>query len=168
MIVTRSIADLVQAHPLFRDLAPDIVGLIAGCGQNGVFSAGAYLCREGETADYFYLIREGRVALESFIPGRGPVVFQTLKAGDMIGLSWLVPPYRWQFDGRVQEEVHTIGFDARCLRDKCEADPHIGYALMKRFVAAMLDRIQSARLQALDVYGADVSGARGGESAPNG
>lgn len=148
----RAIAELIQAHPFLSGLSPDAVGTIAGCGRNMLFRAGEYLFREDQPADRFYLLRAGRVSLETFVPGRGAVAFSTLTDGGIVGLSWLVAPYRARFDARAVDTVRAVAFDAACLRGKCDADPALGYALMQRFMPAMVERLWTARLQALDLY----------------
>ena len=77
----------------------------------------------------------------------------SLWRGEIAGVSWLVAPYRWAFDGRALERVHALGIDARCLRAKCEADHDLGYELLKRFLALSIRRLHDTRLQHLDVYG---------------
>jgi CRP-like cAMP-binding protein len=129
--------------------------LVCGCAKNVRFAPGAYLLREGEEAREFYLLREGRVALEISAPGRGAVQLMSVGEGEIVGLSWLIPPYRWSYDARALEGVRAIGIDASCLRAKCEADHDLGYEMMKRVVPILPARLQSARLQMLDVYGRD-------------
>jgi CRP-like cAMP-binding protein len=146
-------AILVQ-HPFFKDLAPRYIQLSAGCAANVRFKAGEFLFREGEAANQFYLIRHGKVALQVFVPHRGPITIETIPAGEVLGWSWLFPPYRWHFDAQALELVRAIAFDGQCLRDKCEEDHDLGYALMQRFAQIMLQRLQATRLQLLDVYGA--------------
>ncbi|MEQ8696205.1 MAG: cyclic nucleotide-binding domain-containing protein, partial [Bauldia litoralis] len=104
-------------------------------------------------ADQLYLIREGRVALEIAAPGSGSVTFQTVSEGEIVGISWLFPPYRWTYDARAMERVRAIGMDATCLRTKCEADHDLGYDVMKRLVPILFQRLQATRLQVLDIYG---------------
>jgi CRP-like cAMP-binding protein len=144
---------LLAQHELFRDLNPDYVTLLTGCATNVRFDAGAFLFREGEPADRFFVVRQGRVALEIDAPGRGPIVIQTLGEDDVIGYSWLFPPYRWRFDARAVEPVLALALDGHCLRGKCDEDPVLGYELMKRFAGIALQRLQATRLQLLDVYG---------------
>ena len=139
--------------PLFQGLAPDELGLIAGCGSNVRFGDGELLFREGDDASTFFLLRHGSVALEMFVPGRGPVTIETLEAGEVVGWSWLFPPHRWHFDARALSLVRATSFDGGCLRGKCEADPRLGYDLMSRFAQVIVDRLQWTRLRLLDVYG---------------
>ncbi|NIV75615.1 MAG: cyclic nucleotide-binding domain-containing protein [Gammaproteobacteria bacterium] len=148
-----TIEQLIAEHAFFRGLEPEFVRFIAGCGRNVRFEAGEYVFREGGSADYFYLVRHGGVALEISAPGRPGVVIQTLEEGDIVGASWLVPPYRWSFDARATELTRAVALDAQCLRGKCEEDHHLGYELMKRFVPVMIQRLQATRLQVLDLYG---------------
>ncbi|MGZ4203338.1 MAG: cyclic nucleotide-binding domain-containing protein [Thermoleophilaceae bacterium] len=127
---------------------------IAGCARNQSFLHGDYLMREGEQADVFYVIRKGTVALDVYVPQRGGMTIQTLQDGDLLGWSWLLPPYRVAFDARAVTDTHAISFDAACLRGKLEEDPALGYDLLKLFANVILERLQSTRLQLLDVYGA--------------
>jgi CRP/FNR family cyclic AMP-dependent transcriptional regulator len=149
----QGIEELIAAAPLFAGLSPEHLQLIAGCGANEHFSSGVQLFREGEPADRFFLIRKGTVALEVDAPGRGPLVIETLHECDVVGWSWLFEPYRWQLDARTQEPTRMVTFDGACLRGKCEADHELGYQLMRRFAASVIDRLQATRLQLLDVYG---------------
>lgn len=147
------IADILRQHPFAQGLEDDIVDLIAGCAKNVVFREGEYIFQEGEAAEYFFLIRHGTVALELFVPGRGPHTFLTVKSGEILGTTWLIPPYRYTYDARAVELTRAIAFHCECLRDKCEADHHVGYEMMKRFMLPLVERLQMARLQSADVYG---------------
>ena len=93
------------------------------------------------------------MALELHSPVQQPPVVATLREGDILDGSWLVPPCLWTFDARASELARVLGVDARCLRDKCEADHDLGYELMKRFAGAMGERLRATRLQVADVYG---------------
>ena len=151
----KGLEGIVLEHPFFAGLGPEFGGAISGCARNLRFSSGEYLFREDEPADEFYLLRHGTVALEMHAPGRQPIVVATLREGDILDGAWLVPPYRWTSAGRAAEVVRALGVNARCLREKCEADHDLGYELMKRFAGAMGERLRATRLQVLDVYGAD-------------
>lgn len=144
---------ILGEHPFFAGFSPEHSRLVSGCARNHRFDAGQYLFHEGDPADEFYLIRHGRVALEIVAPGQAPIVFATLGPGEIVGASWLVPPYRWMFDARAVELTRAIGIDAACLRGKCEADHDLGYEMMKRFLPVLLSRLHATRLQLLDVYG---------------
>ncbi len=144
---------LLRGHEFFAGLAPAYLSLLAGCASNEVCPADSFLFREGEPAQTFYLIREGKLALEIAAPGRGALVVQTLGEGEVAGFSWLIEPHRWEFDGRAVERVRAVRMDGACLRGKCAQDPRLGYDLMRRFAALTTNRLQATRLQLLDVYG---------------
>jgi CRP/FNR family transcriptional regulator, cyclic AMP receptor protein len=139
--------------PVFAGLASEQLTLLAGCGSNVHFDEGQVLFREGDSADTFYVVRHGSVALETFVPARGAVTIETLEAGEVVGWSWLFAPYRWHFDGRALSAVRATAFDGACLRGKCEDDPRLGYELMSRFAQVLIERLQWTRLRLLDVYG---------------
>ena len=149
----KQLDQLLAEQPLFADLGDDMRTLLAGCGRNVHFGADEYLFHTGEPADRCYLIRHGRVALELVDAGGRRLVIDTVDDGGAAGLSWLVPPYRWYLDARAVQPTSAIALDAACLRAKCDAEPRIGYLLLQRLAHAMYERMQSARLQMLDVYG---------------
>ena len=145
--------EILAEHPFFAGFSSEQHEILSGCARNHRFDAGKYLFHEGEPANEFFLIRHGRVALEIVAPGQAPIVFSTLGPGEVVGASWLVPPYRWMFDARAVELTRAIGLDAECLRGKCDADPRLGYAMMRRFLPVIISRLNATRLQLLDVYG---------------
>jgi len=149
----QSIEVLLAKHPFFEGLKPDYLSFIAGCASNVQFKPGEQIFREGQEAHRFFLLRHGRARLEIFAPGRGVVPFQTVQEGDVLGWSWLLPPYRSRYDARAEEMVRAFGFDGDCLRGKCDADPALGYELMRRFAQLIVKRLLGTQLQLLDVYG---------------
>lgn len=151
----RTLETVLAEHPFFAGLEQRYLQIIVGCATNVVFEKGQIIFREGEEANRFYLIRQGRVALEVHAAGIGTLTIQTLDAGDILGWSWLVPPYRWHFDARAVELTRAIALDGECLRRKCEEDHDLGYELLKRFAEIITQRLQATRLQLLDVYGAE-------------
>jgi CRP-like cAMP-binding protein len=145
---------LLAEHAFFKGMSQEYVQTLVGCASNARFAAGETIVREGDHADKFFLVRSGRVAIELFVTGRGPVTVQTLDEGDVVGWSWLVAPYVWRFDARALDLTRVIALDGACLRGKCDADPKLGYELLKRFAYVMTERLQATRLQLLDMYGA--------------
>ncbi len=88
------------------------------------------------------------------IPGREPIVVETVERGEVLGWSWLFPPHVSRFNARVIEPVRAIALDGKCLRGKCENNPVLGYQLMSRFARLMQSRISALTLQLTDVYAA--------------
>jgi CRP-like cAMP-binding protein len=149
----RALDELLADVPAFAGLSAEQRELIAGCARNTVFDAGAYLMREGEPADTFFVIRHGTVTIETFVPARGPATLETLHEGDLLGWSWLVPPYRTAFDARALDTVRALSFDGACLRGKAADDAVLGRALLERFTPVIVERLQATRMRLLDFYG---------------
>jgi len=147
-----SLEEILIEHPFFKGLGKEPLALIVGCASNVRFEEGEYLFREGDEADSFYLIREGRIALELVSPQKGRMTLETIGEGEVVGWSWLLPPYQWRSDARVAAPLRAVALDGVCLRGKCEADSQLGYELMKRFADVMEQRLLAARLQLLDLY----------------
>ncbi len=150
----QAIEPILADQPFLKSLDPAMLQQVAGCAFDVRFDAGQFIFREGEAANQFYIITRGKVSLEVFVPGRGALTVDTISEGDVLGWSWIFPPYRWHFDGRALEMTRAIAFDAKCLRAKCEEDHDLGYEFVKRFAHIIMDRLQATRLQLVDVYGA--------------
>jgi len=148
----KTMEDLLGGHPFFAGLGADAMELIAGCASNVHFAEGEYVFSQGEDASRFYLIRRGKVALEIRSPEKGPLVIETIDEGEVLGWSWLVAPHRYFFDARTVTPVSATALDGACLRGKSEADPELGYQLLKRVTAEMYKRLQAARIRLLDLY----------------
>jgi CRP/FNR family transcriptional regulator, cyclic AMP receptor protein len=144
---------LLAKHPFFQDLKPEHLKVLVGCASNVVFNSGQFLFREGEDANQFYIIRQGKVGVETFSPVRGAIPIHTRGQGEALGWSWLIAPYKWHFDARAYELTRAIALDGKCLRDKCAADHDFGYEILKRVSQVIAERLEATRLQLLDMYG---------------
>ena len=143
---------ILAKHPFLKGLEPRHLKILVGCASNVRFNAGQFLFHEGEEANEFYMIRGGKVAVQIQGAERGPITVQTIGEGDVLGWSWLIPPYRWRFDAKALELTRAIALDGKCLRTKSEEDHDLGYELLKRFAGIIVERLEAARLQLLDVY----------------
>jgi CRP-like cAMP-binding protein len=152
MVHIEGLDKLLHTHPFFDGMSEAMLETLAGCAANEVYQAGDMIFREGGDADKFYVLRQGTVAVEVAAPPRGKVQLQTLHEDDVLGWSWLVPPYRWTFDARAVTQSRLISLDAVCLRGKLDGDHELAYHLLRRFVGVMAERLHASRLQMMDVY----------------
>ncbi len=143
---------ILAKHPFLKGLKPEHLKILVGCASNVRFNAGQFLFHEGEEANEFYMIREGKVAVQIQGAERGPIIVQTIGEGEVLGWSWLIPPYRWRFDVKALELTRAIALDGKCLRTKSEEDHDLGYELLRRFAGIIVERLEATRLQLLDVY----------------
>jgi CRP-like cAMP-binding protein len=143
---------IIGEHPFFAGLDDDFLSLMVSCAANVRFKPGTYILKEGGAADTFYLIREGKVAVELFAPQHKPIIVSTIGIGEILGWSWLLEPYQWKFNARAVDDVRAIALDGKCLRNKCEENHDLGYEVLKRFAGIMEQRLDATRLQLLDVY----------------
>jgi CRP/FNR family transcriptional regulator, cyclic AMP receptor protein len=142
----------IAEHPFFAGLDESFVNLMVGCASNLRFNKGVYIFREGDPADTFYLVREGKVAVEVLTPQSQPILIATLGEGEILGWSWILPPYQWKHNARTLTNMRAIALDGKCLRKKCEENHDLGYEVLKRFARIIEQRLESTRLQLLDVY----------------
>jgi CRP-like cAMP-binding protein len=146
-----TIESSMSHHPFVKGLSTEHLKILAECAMPAQFVEGETIFREGDPANRFYLVGAGRVELQSRQPDRPPVHIETVGAGDVLGWSWLFPPYYWNFEARAAEPTTAIFFYGTRLREKCESDHNFGYELMKRMSAVMLHRLQATRKQLLDL-----------------
>jgi CRP-like cAMP-binding protein len=126
--------------------------LLADCAMASHFKSGQVILREGEIANRFYLIESGKVVLESGEGFGNPVVVDTIGPGDLLGWSWMFPPYAWHFTARAIDSTEAIFFYGTILREYCEKDHSLGYQLFKRITPVMLGRLQTARKKMLAMH----------------
>ena len=126
--------------------------LLTDCAVARHFNANQTILREGEFANGFYLVETGKVALESEAGFGESIPIQIVGAGDLLGWSWMFPPYVWQFTARAIEPTTALFFYAAILREYCEKDHSLGYELLKRISAVMVTRLQAAHDQMLSLY----------------
>jgi CRP/FNR family cyclic AMP-dependent transcriptional regulator len=146
----------VALHPFLAGLNREQLALLIDCGMATNFKKGQTIFREGEMANRFYLIEIGKVVLESSEGLGNPVIIDTIGPGDLLGWSWMFPPYTWQFTARAVEPTAASFFYGTILREYCEKDHSLGYELLKRMSAVMVKRLQSARknMLAFDAHNA--------------
>ena len=145
-------ATRVALHPFLAGLDRAQLALLTDCAMVVRFAAGETIFREGELANRFYLIESGKVILESSGALGNPVVIDTIGAGDLLGWSWMFPPYVWHFTARAVERVTAIFFYGTILREYCERDHALGYELFKRMGAVMIKRLQAAREKMVAIH----------------
>ncbi|WP_432076222.1 cyclic nucleotide-binding domain-containing protein [Streptomyces wuyuanensis] len=131
---------------------------LMACSHEVSFPAGTRIFDEGDPADRFWIIRTGSVTLDLQAHGRRAATVETLGHGDLVGWSWLVPPYEWRLGAEAFSLVRAHEFDARAVRGLCDADPVFGLALTRHALEVVAHRLQATRIRLLDIYAPHGSG----------
>jgi CRP/FNR family transcriptional regulator, cyclic AMP receptor protein len=142
---SESMVTRVALHPFLAGMNRTQLALLTDCAMPVHFKKGQTIFREGEMANRFYLIESGKVVLESGDGLGKPVLIETIGAGDLLGWSWMFPPYTWRFTARGAESTAAIFFYGTILREYCERDHSLGFELFKRMAPVMIKRMQNAR-----------------------
>lgn len=148
-----NIGRTIAEHPFFEGIDQTLLSPLSDFASYVNFEPGTYIFKEGDTADAFYLMCDGRVALEIFAPGRKPITIDTLEGGDTLGWSWLLSPFIRKFSAHAKTKVHAVVLDAKSLRAKCEENHNLGYEVLTRLAHMIELRLEATRFQLLDVYG---------------
>ena len=147
----KTLATLIGEQQIFKGLSVQYLDLLAEAAMLKEFTAGEGIFREGDPANRFYLILNGEVALESTRGERAPVVLQTIGANDVLGWSWLFPPYYWHFDARAVTPTKAIFFYGTWLRESCERDHDFGYEMLRRMSGVIIKRLQATRKKLVEL-----------------
>ena len=158
--MTGGLGTELAGHPFLRGLRPGQLGRLAAAATAVRVPAGHRFFEEGGRAVKFWLIMSGHVALDLDVPGRAPLIIETLGGGDLIGLSWAAPPHQWQYGAQAVQPTDAYEFDAPAVILACDADPELGYHLIRRLMAVAAQRMHSSRIRMLDLYGTPDSGGR--------
>ena len=149
---TEPMATRVAFHPFLAGMNRAQLALLADCAMATCFEPGQLIIREGELANRFYLIETGKVLLEANGETGERVIVDKAGAGDLLGWSWIFPPYIWHFTARAVDRTEAIFFNSTILREYCERDHSLGYELFRRMSAVMVKRLEAAhaKIRALD------------------
>jgi CRP/FNR family transcriptional regulator, cyclic AMP receptor protein len=135
----------LSAQRFLRGMGSRQVDALARTASEVMFPARHRIFADGDHADKFWLVQSGHVALDVLVPGAGPTVIGRVGIGELVGWSWLVPPYRWAFGAVCVTEVRAFQFAAPAVRDLCAADPALGDELSRRLHQAAAARLQDTR-----------------------
>jgi CRP/FNR family transcriptional regulator, cyclic AMP receptor protein len=150
--VIEPMATRVALHPFLAGMNRAQLALLTDCAMATQFKTGHTILREGEFANRCYLIETGKVVLECAADFGEPLMLETIGAGDLLGWSWMFPPYTWQYTARAAEPTTAIVFYGTLLREYCEKDHSLGYNLLKRISAVMVKRLQAAHKRMVSMY----------------
>ena len=140
-------AESLAGHPFLHRMAREHLAVLAGTARDVTFPARHRLFEDGDSATRFWLIQSGHVTLDLQVPGQGWMKIDTLGMGELLGWSWLFPPYRWAFGAVAARRVEAFEFDARAVRACCQADPVLGYDLTQRLAQVLAKRLQATRVR---------------------
>ncbi|BCJ49120.1 hypothetical protein Asp14428_05950 [Actinoplanes sp. NBRC 14428] len=147
-----TVFDQLALHPFLADLPAGWLHRLAVAGRPVLRHPGHRLFRQGAAANRFWLLSSGAVALEFPVQGRGDITIEVVRAGGVVGWSWLLEPYRWTLGAVVAEECRAVEFDAARVRELMAADTDLGRELGQRFLAVMADRLGAARVRLVELY----------------
>ena len=148
----QSITEYLSTHAFFSELSVEVVKFLCQCVSIREIKKGQILFQQGEPADKFYIVRTGQISIQ--IPAiMGPTLeIQTLGPNRVLGWSWLISPYQWNFQAKAEDDSELLEFDGTAILKRCEQDPQFGYELLKKFAELMAERLDAARLKMMDEW----------------
>jgi CRP-like cAMP-binding protein len=143
--VAESLYELIRKQPFFSGMEEGHLKLLADSAMRTQFDAGKTIFQKGDPANRFYLILAGSVMLGTTDKNGGSHRLQRIGPGDVLGWSWLFPPFYWNFDAVATQRTEAIFFYGSRLRAECQKDRNFGYELMKRVSEVVVARLQTTR-----------------------
>lgn len=141
----KPIEQYIAEHEAFAGLKDSSIDFLAACADKREVKEDEVLFQYGAKADRFYLVLSGRVSVEVGAIQGPPLELRSVGPGEVLGWSWLIPPYKWHFQARAEEPSEVLEFDGEAILQRCEQDPVFGYQLFKRFSGLMSERLAAAR-----------------------
>jgi CRP-like cAMP-binding protein len=143
----------LRENPWFQSLGPGHFQVLIDIAGYAEWVEGQAIFSEGDRDERLYLIIEGRVALEIFVPGQGRITILTLGPNEIFGWSAVTPVVGTRTAAaRAVTITRAIAFNSRELRQACEADHDLGYHVFRRLTNVIAARLTATRLQLLDMY----------------
>jgi CRP-like cAMP-binding protein len=139
--------EVLRSFPYFAGVSAESLKAVAAITEERAFPAGQPLFKEGEPAQALYILRAGEVDIvyqHHVDEGR---VVDTVVAGDLIGWSSLVEPYRCTATAVPRAAGRAVRIDAAGIRKLCEHDHTLGYHLLKELAGTLSRRLQGALVQ---------------------
>ncbi|MFE0042827.1 Crp/Fnr family transcriptional regulator [Streptomyces albireticuli] len=141
-----------SATKLLRTLPTEYRDRLMTLAREVSFPEDTRIFEEQGRADRFWIIRSGAVTLDLRVPGRRVAAVETLGTGDLLGWSWMFPPYEWGFGAEALSPVRAYEFDGGEARALCEEDPALGFAVVRAVAEILGHRLRAARTRLLDLY----------------
>ena len=135
----KDLKPILGQHPFLQGLKSEHLDVLARHAREVEFTPRQVIFRQNDAAYEFFLIMEGEVTVQSYVPRADNVSLQTIGAGDVLGWSWLFPPFTWHFQARALEHTRAIMLDGARLLVACENDPELGYELARATGGAICD-----------------------------
>ena len=149
-MIPQEFLEMARAYRLLADLEPRVLRNLLPLAVDKQYQSGEVIFREGDKSLYLHLIVSGTVALE-MVTGEGSLVVQTLHAGDAMGWSALAEESRTHFQAVALTQVSSVAFRGAEIREACERDPVMGYALMKGLLDLVTERLDAARMKLVNL-----------------
>ena len=146
--LAHQIADLA----FFRGMHKGHLSKLAEYATRVEFNLGEKIFQAGDSANRFYVVETGTVQVETPVPEMSPIPIQSVGSGDVLGWSWLYPPYEWNLNAWATESCEAIFFFAAPLRTELDADPIFGNAMYQRIAQVMMDRLHHMRTQLVTAH----------------
>lgn len=138
----------LRQYPLFDRLSDDQLHAVLPLASPECFYPGHALFREGEPADKFYVLTEGRVEVLYTIGMEGPTQVDEMGKGDVIGCMALVPPYTYTSTANSLTKVEVLAVNGVGLRELSKQDCWLAMAVQGYIIQCLLDHIMDLRLRA--------------------
>lgn len=148
----KAIDHYLSQQALFAGLDEKYIAFLSRHAKKLSIEKGEMLFRQGEPAEKFYVVRDGRISVQIPSLYGPPLEIQALGNDQVLGWSWLIAPYRWSFQAKAELDTDLLEFDGRAVLAHCEEEPRFGFELLKRFAALMSERLEAARLKMMEAW----------------
>ena len=114
-----------------------------GLGRMERYEPNAVIFNEGAEARKFYLVEEGRVAVESLLDRGMRFPISVVSAGQAFGWSALVPPHLYTATVVALSNLRVIAIERERLLTQMQANTSFGLTIMQNVASIISSRLRS-------------------------
>jgi CRP/FNR family transcriptional regulator, cyclic AMP receptor protein len=145
-------AGLLEATWFADGMVPDVLDALAAIGRVADFAEGAVVVRPDEPCPALGVIVHGRIAIRPPLAGSVGRTILTLEDGDIFGWSAVLPGSTATSTAIAIAPTRAVLIEREDLARAFDSDPRVAAAVYQRVLSAVARRLQSTRMQLLDLY----------------
>lgn len=127
---------------LFQDLAPAVLERIIRLAHEKRVAAGGLFVREGEAAEEFFILTEGRVTISQITPDGHRVMLRVVAPGEAFGSGGAFGEAVYLANAEAVEPSAALAWSSGAMRQLLEAEPRLAVNAL-RFVTTRLIDLQT-------------------------
>ena len=146
----------IKSIPWFHDLSLENIQRLLTIAEIRSIETDEVIFAEGEQNAFLFVILEGTIQIESYVPGYGQLPIYIAEPLDVIGWSSFSLVIRQNPScARALEKSNLLAFHTKKLQKFCEINHDLGFTIMQRMVNIVASCMLNHHLKLLSLLSGD-------------